>query len=138
MFSFKYSARPNTLADKRLPDDVEEGEKTKRIVALQAKQRTIQTELNLSLVGREVAVLIDAASRRRDTESPAGPARMSWSTCPDPRGGWGVRSPCGSSTPQLTASGDGHPGTAYSADTSPRCLGCIETSGRGSGAEAHE
>jgi len=68
MFSFKYSARPNTLADKRLPDDVEEGEKTRRIVALQAAQRSIQIELNASLVGREVAVLIDAASRRRDTE----------------------------------------------------------------------
>jgi tRNA-2-methylthio-N6-dimethylallyladenosine synthase len=68
MFSFKYSARPNTLADKRLRDDVEEGEKTRRIVALQARQRSIQIELNASLVGREVAVLIDAASRRRDTE----------------------------------------------------------------------
>jgi tRNA-2-methylthio-N6-dimethylallyladenosine synthase len=68
MFSFKYSPRPNTLADKRLPDDVEEGEKTRRIVALQALQRSIQIELNASLVGREVAVLIDAASRRRDTE----------------------------------------------------------------------
>jgi tRNA-2-methylthio-N6-dimethylallyladenosine synthase len=68
MFSFKYSERPNTLADKRLRDDVEEGEKTRRIVALQAQQRTIQTELNALLVGREVSVLIDAASRRRDTE----------------------------------------------------------------------
>jgi tRNA-2-methylthio-N6-dimethylallyladenosine synthase len=68
MFSFKYSSRPNTLADKRLPDDVEDGEKTRRIVALQAQQRSIQIELNASLIGREVAVLIDAASRRRDTE----------------------------------------------------------------------
>jgi tRNA-2-methylthio-N6-dimethylallyladenosine synthase len=68
MFSFKYSVRPNTLAEKRLRDDVEEGEKTRRIVALQAQQRGIQTELNAQLVGREVSVLIDAASRRRDTE----------------------------------------------------------------------
>ena len=68
MFSFKYSARPQTLADKRLPDDVPEGEKTRRIVALQARQREIQTSLNQQLVGRAVAVLIDAASRRRDTE----------------------------------------------------------------------
>src|SRR6185295_9022377 len=35
MFSFKYSPRPNTLALKRLPDDVAEEEKTRRIVALQ-------------------------------------------------------------------------------------------------------
>jgi tRNA-2-methylthio-N6-dimethylallyladenosine synthase len=68
MFSFKYSPRPNTLADKRLADDVPEDEKTRRIVALQAAQRTIQTELNAGLVGTQVDVLVDAASRRRDTE----------------------------------------------------------------------
>ena len=39
MFSFKYSPRPNTLAAKRLPDEVPEEEKTRRIVALQALQR---------------------------------------------------------------------------------------------------
>jgi tRNA-2-methylthio-N6-dimethylallyladenosine synthase len=68
MFSFKYSARPQTLAEKRMPDDVPEAEKTRRIVALQARQREIQTTLNQQLVGRDVAVLIDAASRRRETE----------------------------------------------------------------------
>jgi tRNA-2-methylthio-N6-dimethylallyladenosine synthase len=68
MFSFKYSPRPNTLADKRLEDDVPEEEKTRRIVALQAAQREIQTELNLALVGRDVEVLVDGASRRRETE----------------------------------------------------------------------
>ena len=31
MFSFKYSERPNTLAAKRMPDDVTEAEKTRRI-----------------------------------------------------------------------------------------------------------
>jgi tRNA-2-methylthio-N6-dimethylallyladenosine synthase len=68
MFSFKYSPRPNTLADKRLADDVPEEEKTRRIVALQAAQRAIQSELNAALVGSRVDVLVDAASRRRDTE----------------------------------------------------------------------
>jgi tRNA-2-methylthio-N6-dimethylallyladenosine synthase len=68
MFSFKYSPRPNTLAEKRLADDVAEEEKTRRIVALQALQRSIQTELNHGLVGRTVGVLVDAASRRRETE----------------------------------------------------------------------
>jgi tRNA-2-methylthio-N6-dimethylallyladenosine synthase len=68
MFSFKYSARPNTLAEKRLADDVAEDEKTRRIVALQALQRGIQARLNDVLVGRDVEVLVDAASRRRDTE----------------------------------------------------------------------
>jgi tRNA-2-methylthio-N6-dimethylallyladenosine synthase len=68
MFSFKYSPRPNTLADKRLPDDVPEEEKTRRIVALQARQRAIQTALNEALVGRVVDVLVDSASRKRDSE----------------------------------------------------------------------
>jgi tRNA-2-methylthio-N6-dimethylallyladenosine synthase len=68
MFSFKYSPRPNTLAHLRLADDVPEGEKTRRIVALQALQRAIQVELNGALVGGEVEVLVDGASRRRDTE----------------------------------------------------------------------
>jgi tRNA-2-methylthio-N6-dimethylallyladenosine synthase len=68
MFSFKYSPRPNTLAEKRLSDDVSEEEKTRRIVALQALQRGIQSRLNEGLVGQEVEVLVDAASRRRDTE----------------------------------------------------------------------
>jgi tRNA-2-methylthio-N6-dimethylallyladenosine synthase len=68
IFSFKYSPRPNTLALKRLSDDVPEAEKTRRIVALQALQRTIQGDLNAGLVGRDVEVLVDAISRRRTTE----------------------------------------------------------------------
>ena len=68
MFSFKYSPRPNTLADKRLADDVDEDEKTRRIVALQALQRDIQSELNEEMVGRTVDVLVDAVSRRREIE----------------------------------------------------------------------
>ena len=68
MFSFKYSPRPNTLADKRLPDDVADDEKTRRIMALQALQREIQSGLNARLMGQTVEVLVDAASRRREVE----------------------------------------------------------------------
>lgn len=68
IFSFKYSPRPKTLAIKRMPDDVDEAEKTRRIVALQARQREIQLELHGALVGRVEEVLIDATSRRRDEE----------------------------------------------------------------------
>jgi tRNA-2-methylthio-N6-dimethylallyladenosine synthase len=68
MFSFKYSERPNTLAAKRLADNVLEDVKTRRIMALQALQRGIQTSLHQRMVGEEVAVLVDAASRRRATE----------------------------------------------------------------------
>ena len=66
MFSFKYSPRPNTLALKRMADDVSEEEKTRRIVALQALQRDIQGELYRAAIGREERVLVDARSRRRD------------------------------------------------------------------------
>jgi tRNA-2-methylthio-N6-dimethylallyladenosine synthase len=68
MFSFKYSPRPNTLALKRLEDDVEEGEKTRRIVALQRLQGSIQTTLYQDAVGRVEDVLVDSRSRRRDWE----------------------------------------------------------------------
>jgi tRNA-2-methylthio-N6-dimethylallyladenosine synthase len=68
MFSFKYSIRPNTLASKRLPDDVTEAEKTRRIVALQSLQREIQTRLHEAAIGTTVDVLVDSVSRRRDGE----------------------------------------------------------------------
>ena len=68
MYSFKYSPRPNTLAAQRMPDDVPEAEKTRRIMALQAAQKDIQASLNARAVGRTVAVLVDTTSRRRSWE----------------------------------------------------------------------
>jgi tRNA-2-methylthio-N6-dimethylallyladenosine synthase len=68
MFSFKYSPRPNTLALKRLKDDVSEEEKTRRIVALQALQKEIQGELHQEAVGQVFDVLVDSHSRRRAWE----------------------------------------------------------------------
>jgi tRNA-2-methylthio-N6-dimethylallyladenosine synthase len=68
MFSFKYSPRPNTLALKRMADDVAEEEKTRRIVALQSLQKDVQGELYREAIGREERVLVDARSRRREWE----------------------------------------------------------------------
>jgi len=68
MFSFKYSPRPNTLAIKRLADDVPETEKTRRIMALQDLQKRIQGEIFAASVGRMEQVLIDSRSRRREWE----------------------------------------------------------------------
>jgi tRNA-2-methylthio-N6-dimethylallyladenosine synthase len=68
MFSFKYSARPNTLADTRWADDVAEPVKTRRIMELQALQRDIQLSQHAAMIGQAVDVLVDAASRRRATE----------------------------------------------------------------------
>jgi tRNA-2-methylthio-N6-dimethylallyladenosine synthase len=68
MFSFKYSERPNTLASKRMPDDVSDDDKTRRIVALQALQRSIQSDLFQRSIGSVSQVLVDATSRRREWE----------------------------------------------------------------------
>ena len=68
MFSFKYSPRPNTLATKRMADDVPEEEKTRRIVALQALQKAVQGELHAAAIGGTADVLVDARSRRREWE----------------------------------------------------------------------
>jgi tRNA-2-methylthio-N6-dimethylallyladenosine synthase len=72
MFSFKYSPRPNTLASKRLADDVSAQEKTARIVALQALQREVQTALHEAAVGTVVEVMVDSVSRRQPGNSRGG------------------------------------------------------------------
>ncbi len=68
IYSFQDSPRPNTLALKRMPDDVPEAEKTRRIVALQGLQRDIQGALYRQAIGRVETVLVDARSRRREWE----------------------------------------------------------------------
>ena len=68
MYSFKYSPRPNTLAGKRMADDVTEAEKTIRIVALQRLQAEIQARIFADMVGTTHEVLVDGISRRREWE----------------------------------------------------------------------
>jgi tRNA-2-methylthio-N6-dimethylallyladenosine synthase len=68
MFSFKYSERPGTLAAKRLPDDVPEAEKDRRLFTLQGLQKGIQAALHARAIGRTLEVLVDSVSRRRETE----------------------------------------------------------------------
>ena len=68
IYSFKYSPRPNTLAIKRMPDDVLESDKTARIMALQALQAEVQLRFHKSQIGQVVEVLVESRSRRRDSE----------------------------------------------------------------------
>ncbi|MDP2317841.1 MAG: tRNA (N6-isopentenyl adenosine(37)-C2)-methylthiotransferase MiaB [Acidobacteriota bacterium] len=68
IFSFKYSERPNTLASKRMPDDVADEEKKRRIVALQSLQRSIQSNLFQRSIGTTHEVLVEATSRRSGWE----------------------------------------------------------------------
>jgi tRNA-2-methylthio-N6-dimethylallyladenosine synthase len=68
IYSFKYSPRPRTLAGQRYVDDVAEPDKTRRIVALQQLQKTIQGEIFEAMVGKAYEVLVDGPSRRRPDE----------------------------------------------------------------------
>jgi tRNA-2-methylthio-N6-dimethylallyladenosine synthase len=58
LFSFKYSPRPNTAALK-LPDQVAEEEKTRRIMILQERQRAIQIRRNSALIGEVEQVMVE-------------------------------------------------------------------------------
>jgi tRNA-2-methylthio-N6-dimethylallyladenosine synthase len=51
LFAFKYSARPNTAA-LAMGDHISEEEKTRRIVAVNERQRAIQIRRNSALIGR--------------------------------------------------------------------------------------
>ena len=68
MFSFKYSERPNTLASKRLKDDVPEDVKGRRLAELQELQKQVQLKLHNDAVGHVFEVLVDSRSRRRANE----------------------------------------------------------------------
>jgi tRNA-2-methylthio-N6-dimethylallyladenosine synthase len=65
MFSFKYSPRPNTPA-LSMDDPIPEEEKSRRLAALQEKQRQIQTERNAGLVGMAFEVMVSGKSRREN------------------------------------------------------------------------
>jgi tRNA-2-methylthio-N6-dimethylallyladenosine synthase len=63
VFSFQYSPRPNTSA-LHMPNVVPDEEKGRRLIALQKRQRDIQTARNETLIGQTYEVLVDGASRR--------------------------------------------------------------------------
>jgi len=57
-FTFKYSVRPGTKAE-RLPDDVPESEKIARLVRLIALQQDISRQRNLEQLGKTTEILIE-------------------------------------------------------------------------------
>ena len=73
-YVFAYSERPGTPATK-LPDDVPNEEKNRRLQRLLAFQRSISLEKNLSLVGKREEVLFESKTRREEPASPAGRGR---------------------------------------------------------------
>jgi tRNA-2-methylthio-N6-dimethylallyladenosine synthase len=62
-YVFKYSVRPNTLAARRLEDDVPEEVKRERNLALLEAQDRVSIEENRALVGRRVEVLVEGPSK---------------------------------------------------------------------------
>ncbi len=78
-FIFKYSPRPDTSADKRLPDDVPEPVKRRRNGELLAVQEEVSLAGNRQLVGRTMEVLVEGPSPRADRQpvpAPAGQTQM--------------------------------------------------------------
>jgi tRNA-N(6)-(isopentenyl)adenosine-37 thiotransferase enzyme MiaB len=63
-FLFKYSERPGTYASKKLPDNVPESEKVRRLQEMIDLQNKLSEESNLRDVGKTFEVLIEGFSKR--------------------------------------------------------------------------
>jgi len=63
-FIFKYSPRPDTMADKRLEDNVPIEIKKKRNTELLEVQERISGELSRDFLGKEVKVLVEGPSKK--------------------------------------------------------------------------
>ncbi len=61
----RYSPRPGTVADRRMPDDVPEDEKWRRFRELETLQEEIATEINQRYLGQTVQVLFEDKVRGR-------------------------------------------------------------------------
>ena len=68
VFSFKYSPRPNTPS-LSMGDNVTEEEKGRRLAALQEKQRRIQSQRDLNMVGTTFELMVSNKSRRENNWS---------------------------------------------------------------------
>jgi len=65
-FMFAYSERPGTLAARKLPDDVPESIKKRRLTEIIALQRNHGHERTKAFVGKTVEVLVEKESHRSD------------------------------------------------------------------------
>ena len=63
-FMFKYSERPGTYASKKLPDDVPEEVKIRRLNEIIALQNRLSAEANARCVGKTYEVLVEGVSKR--------------------------------------------------------------------------
>lgn len=63
-FMFKYSERPGTVAAKRMPDNVPEETKIRRLNEIIALQNQISNESNQHDIGKEFEVMVEGFSKR--------------------------------------------------------------------------
>lgn len=63
-FTFKYSPREGTSAYRELPDDIPDEEKVRRLQYLIDLQEGISREMNHSLIGQSVEVLVEGHSKK--------------------------------------------------------------------------
>jgi tRNA-2-methylthio-N6-dimethylallyladenosine synthase len=61
----RYSPRPGTVAERRMPDDVPEEDKMERFRALEALQERIAGEINAAYLGQTVTVLFEEKVKGR-------------------------------------------------------------------------
>jgi tRNA-2-methylthio-N6-dimethylallyladenosine synthase len=61
----RYSPRPGTVAERRMPDDVPEAEKWRRFRLLEELQERLAAEINARYLGETVAVLFEEKARGR-------------------------------------------------------------------------
>jgi len=81
VFVFKSSARPGTVADKRITDDVSDQVKKRRNNELLAVQQAISLADNQEWIGRDVEVLVEgyskAALKAQEAEQTRG-SEVTW------------------------------------------------------------
>jgi tRNA-2-methylthio-N6-dimethylallyladenosine synthase len=67
-FMFKYSERPNTIAQKKFSDDVPEEVKSKRLTEIIALQQELSLQSNKASIGKTYEVLVEGFSKRSDDD----------------------------------------------------------------------
>lgn len=65
-YMFKYSERPNTYAAKKLPDDIPENVKGRRLEEIIELQNSLSLASNKKDIGKTFEVLIEGVSKKSD------------------------------------------------------------------------
>ena len=67
-YMFKYSERPGTMAAKRLPDNVSEEVKTRRLQEIIDLQNRLSEESNRNDIGKTFEVLVEGTSKKSKSQ----------------------------------------------------------------------